>query len=205
MLLSESRFNMTDVRGFLPRQYWNRERVEDYDKNSSIRKTQQMLTRRAIEIMNPGKGNSVLDIGCGTGFSMEVLKSEGLKPVGVDVSLPMLEISKTRAFKVMAGDMKNLPIKSESFDNFVSISTLQWISGTSRDEVLGNYKKVAEELFRILKPEGRGVIQFFPEAKGEFEEVAKEFKSVGLGGGTVIDKEESPQKADRKFLLLVKP
>ena len=54
------------------------------------------MTERAIELLNlQGKGNClILDIGCGSGISGEVLTENGFAWVGIDISRAMLGIEK---------------------------------------------------------------------------------------------------------------
>jgi ubiquinone/menaquinone biosynthesis C-methylase UbiE len=53
-----------------------------------------MLHRRAVDRLAPEPGQSVLDVGCGTGLSFELIE-EGIGPagrlVGVELSPEMLE------------------------------------------------------------------------------------------------------------------
>lgn len=52
-----------------------------------------------------------LDLACGTGLALEAFRKRGWKSVGVDASVPMLEIARKRAKRVVAGDLRALPLR----------------------------------------------------------------------------------------------
>lgn len=56
------------------------------------------MTDRAIELLNlpPDSPSMILDIGCGSGLSGEILDEEGHVWVGVDISPSMLEVALER-------------------------------------------------------------------------------------------------------------
>ncbi|MFN7065000.1 MAG: methyltransferase domain-containing protein [Aquificaceae bacterium] len=65
---------------------------------------------------------SVLDVGCGTGFM-----SEGLKTVaGLDIAIGMVKVYRERFGKAVLGDVHNLPFKDKSFDWVLSNFALHW-------------------------------------------------------------------------------
>lgn len=65
---------------------------------------QARLTYRAVELLNlpENKPCFVLDVGCGSGLSGEVLDEEGHYWVGVDIAPSMLEVARSRE---VAGDL----------------------------------------------------------------------------------------------------
>ncbi len=106
-----------------------------------------------LDLLKPGKGEIILDAGCGTGiFTLDIL-SPGSNVVGLDISFPMLIRSgrKFREFPFYAvlADMSNLPFQESSFDKVVSITALEFI----RDA-----KSAARELFRVTRSGGTVVI-----------------------------------------------
>jgi len=56
------------------------------------------LAERCIELMNleNPKHSLILDVGCGSGLSGEVLKQAGFHWIGIDISPEMLRIAKER-------------------------------------------------------------------------------------------------------------
>ncbi len=192
-----------DVLGIDANKYYGKEEALKYESSSGMKKVQFEVTSRAIELLGLD-GGKVLDVGCGTGFSLEVLKENGFEVFGVDLAEEMVKIAKSKGFEVKLGSMLELDYADECFDGLISISAMQWISGNNADEVVENYKTVAAEMFRVLKTNGKGVIQFYPQSKGEFELWVKCFKFVGFKVETVVDEGTSHQKGNKKFILLEK-
>lgn len=92
-------------------------------------------------------GKSLLDIGCGDGYDLDVFHRKGAVVHGVDASLEMVERAHTRVplCNVIHGLMETLPYESSSFEVVVSKYALQ----TSVD-VPG----VLHEVDRVLRPGG---------------------------------------------------
>jgi len=101
---------------------------------------------RALDI-----GIRALDIGCGTGFLMNVLAdTPAIKEVaGLDYSLDALRFCRLRGLShLLQGDAGRLPHRTGSFDLIVCIDTLQHLSPAGADrEGLG-------EMARLLRPGG---------------------------------------------------
>ena len=98
-----------------------------------------------LDMINPKSGESLLEIGCGTGHFLKWLKTFGLKLTGVDSSRRMIEYASKnldRDIKLKVEDAKNLSFKDNSFDIAVFITTL---------EFLDNPRKAIKEALRISK------------------------------------------------------
>jgi SAM-dependent methyltransferase len=52
-----------------------------------------------------------LDLACGTGLAVGYFASKGWRSLGLDASVPMLEIARRRRSRVVAGDMRALPFR----------------------------------------------------------------------------------------------
>jgi SAM-dependent methyltransferase len=57
-------------------------------------------------------GGRHLDVACGSGLAAEWFASRGFRSVGLDASLPMLSVARTRAAALVAGDMRSMPIRA---------------------------------------------------------------------------------------------
>lgn len=102
-----------------------------------------------LSLLNPAPGEIILDAGCGTGvFTLDIL-SRGPNVIGLDVSLPMLNRAgeKTRRywFRMVLGDMLNLPFPEKSFDRVISVTALEFV-----EDAEGAFR----ELFRVTKRGG---------------------------------------------------
>ena len=68
------------------------------------------LLRDALE-KYPTPLRTHLDVACGTGLAMEFFRRQGWRSVGVDASLPMLQVARRRAERLVAGDYRALPLR----------------------------------------------------------------------------------------------
>jgi ubiquinone/menaquinone biosynthesis C-methylase UbiE len=99
--------------------------------------------REALErLLGPGRGRC-LDVGCGTGVAMPVLRGLGWSVVGVDVSGDLLRLAGERGIEVVEADATALPLEDESFDAAISIWT-----HTDVDD----FPAVLSEITRVLRP-----------------------------------------------------
>jgi SAM-dependent methyltransferase len=100
-------------------------------------------------LLGPGPGRC-LDLGCGTGVSIEPLTDAGWSVVGLDVSSDQLRVARERtghlAVSLIQGDAAALPFADASFDAVVSLLT-----HTDFDD----FARVAAEVARVLVPGGR--------------------------------------------------
>ena len=82
-----------------------------------------------IRLIQPQIGQSVLDIGCGTGHNLAFFKELGLKAAGIDVSKPMLDIAAKRLgtdVELYWGQAEELPFDNGSFDISTLITVLEF-------------------------------------------------------------------------------
>lgn len=52
-----------------------------------------------------------LDIACGTGLALSFFRERGWSSVGIDASLPMLDLARKRGSRLIASDMRSLPLR----------------------------------------------------------------------------------------------
>ncbi|KPI87070.1 methyltransferase-like protein [Leptomonas seymouri] len=86
-----------------PEVFYNASEARKYTLSTRVRKIQRDMTLRALELLNLPKEESptglnrsalLLDIGCGSGLSGDVLTEQGHAWMGVDISADMLRIAK---------------------------------------------------------------------------------------------------------------
>jgi len=90
----------------------------------------------------------VLDIACGTGYGIELLKSKAQTVTGVDIDFEAVSQARRECDEksfVLIGDGTNLPFADRSFDVVTSFETL---------EHLHERGKFVSELKRILRKDG---------------------------------------------------
>ncbi len=102
-------------------------------------------SRLMLGMLDPVAGESVLDIGCGTGASIIPLLDKGLDVTGIDPSPYMLDIlSATLGNRVSLyrGIAEDLPYDDNSFNHACLFTCLEFVD---------NPKKAMEEAFRVAK------------------------------------------------------
>jgi arsenite methyltransferase len=108
-----------------------------------------LLTRRIVESCAFANGAHVVDVGCGTGITVEYLRdSYGLRAVGVDVSDARLEQGRKRAadLHLIRAAGEALPFADGSMDGALAECSLS---------VMRDVGKVLTEIHRILVPGGK--------------------------------------------------
>jgi len=76
-----------------------------------FRSVRRLLNR--VLAANPTGNKTHLDVACGTGLAMEYFERHGFTSVGVDLSIPMLEVARRRAERLIVGDMRALPVRQK--------------------------------------------------------------------------------------------
>jgi len=83
-----------------------------------------------LRLVRPKLGQSVLDVGCGTGHNLAFFKELGLKATGIDVSKPMLNFAAKKLgsdVELYQGQAEELPFDNDSFDIVTLITVLEFI------------------------------------------------------------------------------
>ena len=105
-----------------------------------------------ITWLNPQPGESILDLGCGTGQLAHTIAATGAHVTGIDSSPAMIETAKKTFpdgdFRV--ADATNFSFPNQ-FDAVFSNATLHWIPDAER---------VIQNIVASLKPGGRFVAEF---------------------------------------------
>ena len=100
-------------------------------------------------LVEPQRGDLVLDLSCGTGNYALALAQRGFRVVGVDVSEPMLRVARAKARRggialaLVRADGGALPFRAGAFDLVAVILGLEFAADPGR---------ALEEVRRILKP-----------------------------------------------------
>jgi len=100
-----------------------------------------------LELLNPLPGDSILDVGCGTGIFTEDVLCCGAKVTGVDMSFFMLEKALIRAGKArftgLCADMNALPFPDDCFDKVYSMTAIEFADDARR--VISEFNRVAKK------------------------------------------------------------
>ena len=68
----------------------------------------------------PARAKTHLDLACGTGYAIDYFEKRGFRSIGVDASLSMLGVARKRASRLIAADIRALPLR----DTFSRITCL---------------------------------------------------------------------------------
>ncbi|MEM8857816.1 MAG: methyltransferase domain-containing protein [Chloroflexota bacterium] len=126
------------------------------------------------------KGQSVLDVACGTGnFAMRAA-ALGAKVTGIDFNPNALAVAEERAeaaaFDIHfdQGDIESMPYPSNSFDWAVSVFGIMFAI---------NSEAAASELTRVIKPRGQyAITSWTPDSLvGDLARTLASYKSAGPG------------------------
>ncbi len=107
-----------------------------------------------------GQVDTVVDLGCGTGFlTYGLLEQASQKPrhvIALDIAVPMLQTARSKlhnhhSVSYLCADAEHLPVQPQSVDLAVSNLSFQWC----------NLEKAFRDTKRILKPGGRFVFTTF--------------------------------------------
>jgi ubiquinone/menaquinone biosynthesis C-methylase UbiE len=111
-------------------------------------------SRLLLEMVNPGPGEKILDVGCGTGIFTADLLAAGSRVTGLELSFPMLFYAGKKAaglpFHMVQGDMRRLPFADGTFDKTVSVTAIEFLDKDAREAVAG--------MFRVTRPGGLVVV-----------------------------------------------
>ena len=120
--------------------------------------SQELVATVAIKGV-PEKGVA-LDVGCGAGRDAIFLAKCGYRVIGIDISDKAIEIAKERAAEAgvdiewHVGNVLELPLADQSVDFVTDRGCFHLISEDDR-------AKYAQEIYRVLKPEGNLLLRGF--------------------------------------------
>lgn len=128
-----------------------------YDK--LFRHTKEELRAIGLSLFPAERGISVLDVGCGTGFQLEIYRKYHCSLHGIDASPSLLAIARKKladAADLRLGDAAKMSFADNSFDLVTATMVLHEMTPKTRGRVI-------DEMRRVLKPDGRIVlIDFHP-------------------------------------------
>lgn len=97
-----------------------------------------------VKLFTPKHGQTLLDVGCGTGYFSQRFLNLGLDVTGLDPDSAMIEVarSKNSQVKYIEGDALALPFEDNSFDYCSAITSLCFVS---------EVEKAIKEMFRVSR------------------------------------------------------
>ncbi|MHA2280407.1 MAG: class I SAM-dependent methyltransferase [Promethearchaeota archaeon] len=201
------------------------DKADEYNNSRWMERNQKRATMLSIQYLfdehinnkevggiKMGDTSLMLDLGCGTGFSSEILIKNGFNVIGVDILPDMLlkarEKKKSFKFKrylsLILADINFLPIRKNIIDTIISISAYNFIIHGKKNfnEKIELLNDTAKYLNKILKRGGKIIIEFYPKDDQELTIFNNSFTENGFEGFMV--KSNPKQKSGQTFLLLKK-
>jgi ubiquinone/menaquinone biosynthesis C-methylase UbiE len=109
------------------------------------------LLKSLISSLKIRQDSLIIDVGCGVGSNLDLLKSMGFKVIGVDSEIYSLSLAKKCISEVslVNGDLVNLPFKSDSIGLVIATDIIEHLD----DDSIG-----IKEIHRTLKQEGNVIL-----------------------------------------------
>jgi 18S rRNA (guanine1575-N7)-methyltransferase len=121
-----------------PEIFYNDTEARKYTANSRVAAIQAEMTERSLQLLNLSQPSFLLDIGCGSGLSGQVLEEHGHNWVGLDVSESMLQVALENAEGggdlVLSDIGQGMGFRAGSFDGAISISVIQWLCNADKSD-----------------------------------------------------------------------
>ena len=169
------------------------------------------MTNRASELLGLSSPALILDVGCGSGLSGEILSSVPSSAggphvwVGMDVSASMLDVALQRDVEgdlLLADAGQGVPFRAGSFDAAISISAVQWLCNVESSDTSphGRLSRFFNGLYASLRRGGRAVCQFYPKNETQRTIVSAAAIKAGFGAGILED--GAGTKSAKLYLVL---
>ncbi|KAK5658931.1 hypothetical protein OQA88_1748 [Cercophora sp. LCS_1] len=182
-----------------------------YTTSSRIKNIQASMTRRALELLDLQSPSLILDIGCGSGLSGEILSQETAEDggphtwIGMDISPSMLDVALQRDVEgdLFLADMgQGVPFRAGTFDAAISISAIQWLCNAESSDTspAGRLARFFNGLYTSLKRGGRAVCQFYPKNDVQKQMITAAAVKAGFGAGLL---EDDPETKNVKVYLVL--
>ncbi|RYP76943.1 hypothetical protein DL771_001496 [Monosporascus sp. 5C6A] len=191
--------------------HYNDTEARKYTTSSRIQNIQASMTHRALELLDLRSPCLILDVGCGSGLSGEILSSippeEGGPHVwvGMDISASMLDVALQRDVEgdlLLADIGQGVPFRAGTFDAAISISAIQWLCNAETSEVspAGRLARFFNGLYASLRRGGRAVCQFYPKNDAQKKMITSAAVKAGFGAGLL---EDDPETKNVKYYLVL--
>ncbi|PVU98875.1 hypothetical protein BB559_001207 [Furculomyces boomerangus] len=191
-----------------PEIFYNEDEAKKYTTSTRIATIQAEMSARALELLALPENESmyILDIGCGSGLSGEIIEEEGHYWVGLDISDSMLDLAVEKDLEadLFLQDIGHgLGFRPGTFDGAISVSVLQWLCNADKkiNRPLYRLQRFFSTLYSALRRGARAVFQFYPENDDQVQMILSTAMKCGFTGGLVIDFPNS-KKAKKQYLCL---
>lgn len=151
--------------------------------------------KELLILLEPQHGETILDLGCGTGDLAAELAKLGCKVVGIDASSEMLQDAKAKYphISFIESDAHHY-VKSNMYDKVLSNAAMHWMK---------DIKTVIKNVYESTKPGGTFVCEF--GAKGNMQKIINAYGDILKARGINMN-ERNPWTflPEEKFVELLK-
>jgi ubiquinone/menaquinone biosynthesis C-methylase UbiE len=150
---------------------------------------------RAMRDMAPWAGRSIVDLGCGTGYWLDVYAGEAAEVIGVEPDPDLCDRARSRHpdARVLAGSAEHLPLPDNSVE--VVHARFAYFFPPGCDAGLA-------EVLRVLAPGGRLVVVDNDQRHGEFATLlAASALAAAQGRADVTDRWWAERGAKRREVM----
>jgi len=111
------------------------------------------IRKKVLQIVKKNQYKNILDVCCGTGNQLKLLKKHGIEGTGVDLSKAMLEVAESGKTQVKCyeQDAEKIDFSDRSFDMTMTTFALHEKSNSSA-------RKILNEMIRLTKKNGHLII-----------------------------------------------
>ena len=193
-----------------PYRFYQGENVLKNASSTHYVQIQRQLTERALELLQLDMTvpKLILDVGCGTSISGQVIQETGNFYVGIDVAGEML----LQAIKAVPGTPNSLarsdagigiPFRAGVFDAAIGIDVIRWLfrQYEGDEPVPKRLRTFFESLHGCLQCGARAIFNFHPENADQAQMLSTIATKCGFGGGIHTDFPNSA-KARVNWLVL---
>ncbi|KAI9859613.1 MAG: hypothetical protein M1813_006544 [Trichoglossum hirsutum] len=194
-----------------PDLFYNDAESQKYTTSSRIQTIQRSMTHRALSLLSLTSPSLILDVGCGSGLSGEILSDVAPEQggphvwVGMDISASMLDVALQREVEgdlLLADIGQGVPFRAGTFDAAISISAIQWLCNADSSSVSAQYRLSLffNTLYASLRRGGRAVCQFYPKNDDQRTMISSAAIKAGFGAGILEDDPDT--KSSKVYLVL---
>lgn len=132
--------------------FWDKHWKKHFSRYNHVKGYNNMILRFSKKYLRSGA--KVLEGGCGYGQNVFYLKNAGFDSVGLDYAKETVNRIKKEHpdLKIILGDVRKLPFSNNSFDGYWSLGVIE--------HFYEGYEDIANEMYRVIKPEGNLFLTF---------------------------------------------